>query len=345
MRPHRALLPLSWVYGLAVRTRNLFYDIGLLASTDVGVPVISVGNITAGGTGKTPVVAETVRILRDAGMRPAVISRGYGRTTRGTVVVCDGKKILADAAEAGDEPLLLAGLTGHAIVICDEQRVRGARTAIDRFRADVIVLDDGFQHRAMYRTTDIVLVDVHQPPYTTPLLPAGYLREPVSALERASAMVATKAPDAAAADAVLQHPSLSIVSERFSAGFVPTGLRNLSGGARQSLEILKGHSAVAVCGIAVPESFRRTLTECGVTVQELIEFPDHHRFTGSDIDRILASYRSSSADLLLTTEKDAVRLQPFLSRFSTVPASAVMMEVRFHQQDAWSAFIRKSAGR
>lgn len=345
MRPHPLLFPLSLLYGLAVRTRNLFYDIQLLRSTDVGVPVISIGNITAGGTGKTPIVAETVRLLREAGMRPAVISRGYGRASTGMVTVCDGKNVLAGVEEAGDEPLLLARLTGNAIVVCDEHRVRGAQYAVKEFGADVIVLDDGFQHRAIRRTADIVLADVQQPPYGTMLLPAGYRREPMSSLRRASAVVATKARDATAATAMFLDPGMEFTGAQFSAGFHPGGIRNIIGGIRQSLEILKGHSAIAVCGIAVPESFRTTLASCGVTVKEMFAFPDHHPFTQQDVGKIIAAFHASSADFILTTEKDAVRLMPFAEQLSTLPVSALIMEVSFHQPDAWKAFIMKSIGR
>lgn len=345
MRPHALLLPLSWLYGPIVRMRNLFYDMQWFTSVDVGVPVISIGNITVGGTGKTPVVAETVRILREAGMRPAVISRGYGRSSHGTIAVSDGTRILASVAEAGDEPILLAGLTGNAVIVCDEQRVRGARFAVKEFDADVIVLDDGFQHRAIRRTVDVVLADVQQPPFDTMLLPAGYRREPMSSMVRASAVIATKAPNAAAADVMLKDPALQFSGERFSAGFSPTGIRNIAGGIRQSLEILKGHSAVAVCGIAVPESFRRTLQACGVTVKEMLDFPDHHTFTPDDVQRIIAAFHEASADFILTTEKDAVRLQRYTEQFAALPASAVLMEVQFHQPEQWRSFILKSVGR
>lgn len=341
MSPNRLLLPLSWLYGAGVRLRNLAFTIGILPQTDVGVPVISVGNITAGGNGKTPMTAEIVSLLRAKGKRPAVVSRGYGRMTAGTVVACDGSKIVATAAEAGDEPLLIARLTNNAIVIADEDRVRGARHAINEFGADVIVLDDGFQHRYIQRTLDIVLVDAGQPPFNTALLPAGYRREPLSSMRRASAVVVTKCSVADEADAIRTGIAAEYEGPFFSAGYSVSGLRHVFGGVRQSTDILKGQTAVAVSGIASPDGFRRVLEGCGVTIKRFFAFPDHHRYEEREADLIVKAFKTTKADFLLTTEKDAVRLETFEEKLVMLPVSALTMQVTIHQRSAWEQYILK----
>ena len=172
--------------------RNWLFDIGILKSVDVGVPVISVGNITAGGTGKTPIVENIAKIFIEQGKKVAIVSRGFGRASRGTVVVSDGKNILAKAKDAGDEPLYLAQRFNSVIVVVDEQRVRGAQLAVTKYGAEIILLDDGFQHRYLKRDIDIVLMDSQNSPFVTSLLPAGYRREPLRSLQRANAIIWTK---------------------------------------------------------------------------------------------------------------------------------------------------------
>ncbi len=183
----KLLVPFSRVYGAIVAARNFFYDRGLFTITAVGTPVISVGNITAGGTGKTPLVEYIVRTILDSGARPAVLSRGYRRTTTGTVTVSDGVKVLADADRAGDEPAQIARKFPGCVVVVDEDRVRGARFLESAFHPDVIVLDDGFQHRALRRDLDIVVVA--DGAGGSGLLPSGDGREPESSLRRADIVV------------------------------------------------------------------------------------------------------------------------------------------------------------
>jgi len=339
VKPHWILFPFSIVYGLVVWLRNLFFEIGVLHSVDVGVPVISIGNNTAGGTGKTPLVVDVVRILMESGKKPAVISRGYGRVTHGTIVVCNGSDLLATAASAGDEPIQIARMTGHAIVIVDEDRVRGARKAIKDFGADVIVLDDGFQHRYLQRTKDIVLIDAQQPPFETMMIPAGYRRESMGSLKRADAIIVTKSESVSAAGVLLNDRRIDFEGEKFSSSYQPVGIKHLFGGIEQSLEILKGRTAVVFCGIAKPESFLKQLNACGVIIQYSEVFPDHHRFTDADISSVINRFQSSSADFILTTEKDAARLDEFEDRLTTLPVSALMMNVDVHQKEEWKQYL------
>lgn len=339
MNPHPALFLFSLLYGLVIWLRNLFFDIGIFKSVDVGVPIISIGNITTGGTGKTPVVKNVAHIFLDAKKKTAIISRGYRRNTKGTVVVCDGNVILSDANASGDEPLLLAQQLKSAIVIVDEDRVRGAAKAIKEFGAEIIILDDGFQHRSIKRTKDIVLIDSQRSPFEEMLLPSGYRREFKSSFLRADAVIVTKVQDEKNAKEILTDDFLQTVQHKFSSSFQPSGVKHLFGGVQQSTDILKGHTAIAVCGIADPKSFERTLATCGVVVKKFIEFPDHHSFTKQDVDRIIRSFNEQKTDFILTTEKDAVRLKQFELELKNLPFSAIAMDVVIHQHDEWKKFL------
>jgi tetraacyldisaccharide 4'-kinase len=339
VKPHWLLFPLVPLYGVVSILRNWFFDIGIVRSVDVGVPVISIGNITTGGTGKTPIVKNVAMIFLESGKRVAIISRGYGRNTKGTVVVCNGKDVLADANSAGDEPLLLAENVRDAIVIVDEDRVRGSKRAINDFGADVIVLDDGFQHRHIKRTKDIVLIDAHHSPFDTMLLPAGYRRESKSSFSRVDAVVVTKANTAAEAAIEMERSELVPIGHKFSSSFRPIAVHHLFGGVKQSLEILKGHSAVALCGIAKPESFQQSLHLCRVNVKKYFNFPDHYRFTTMDVENVLRAFQNSKADYIMTTEKDAVRLREFEKDLKQVPIFVLKMDVAIHQSDEWKKYL------
>lgn len=339
MKPHSFLFPLALLYGAVIWLRNLFFDIGIFKTIDVGVPVISVGNLTAGGTGKTPIVKEIAALLTDSGKRVAVISRGYGRESSGTVVVSDGRNILTDTLSSGDEPMMIARSLPNVIVISDEDRVRGARKAIDEYFAEVIVLDDGFQHRRIKRTKDIVLMDAQQMPFDTMLLPAGYRREPMSSLQRADAVLVTKSKGNEHAESLLNDERLSSVQHRFSSSFVPSGIRHFSGGVKQSLDILKGHSVILLCGIASPESFRNTVESCGAVVKEMFAFGDHHQFTKNELKAAVDSLHRNEADFILMTEKDAVRFAGIAGSTGHLPISSVVMDVEFHQADQWKRFV------
>ena len=338
MKPHPLLFPFSLIYGCVVRVRNWFFDIGILKSVDVGVPVISVGNITAGGTGKTPMVIAIGNMLIDAGKKVGVISRGYGRTSSGTLVVNDGVHILADALTGGDEPLLIARRLKGAIVIVDEQRARAALKGVKEYGVDVIILDDGFQHRYVKRDIDIVLMDENNSPFNTALLPAGYRREPLRNLKRASAVVVTKVHSEISANSLLTRKEVT-TQNKYSSSFQATGIRHVLGDVEQSLALLKGHSAVAVSGVAQPEGFLREIESKGVKIKKTFSFSDHHRYTKEEIVSILNSFIKEKTDFILTTEKDGVKLEAFKNEFNGVPAFALVMNIAIHQQGQWKNYI------
>jgi tetraacyldisaccharide 4'-kinase len=317
------------VYGAGVSLRRLGYDRGLVPIERLPVPVASVGNVTVGGTGKTPTARHVAALLSAAGRRPAIVSRGYGgRHASGPgrrgipLVVGDGRSVLASAADAGDEPVLLAGRAGVPVVVCPD-RVAAGRLAIERFGADSLVLDDGFQHRRLARDLDLVLVDGRRGLGNGRLLPAGPLREPASALARAHVILLTKRAKSGTRDRFSTTEGAGILSRVralapraavFEADYRPVGLRPLAPSGGTPLPIapagrpLEGRRVAALSGLADPSSFHDVLARLGAREVRPLVFPDHHRYVDADLARIAAA--AAEADVLVTTEKDAVKLEP-----------------------------------
>jgi tetraacyldisaccharide 4'-kinase len=306
------LASLSFLYGLGVRLR-WGWRRGIGAESLPG-RVVSVGGLTAGGSGKTPAVAALALRAVSEGRKVSVLSRGYGgRRRNSTLVVSDGNRVLAGAGEAGDEPRMLAGMLPHVPVVVSRKRSRAGRLAHREWGVDLFILDDGFQHRALARDVDLVLLDANDPAGNGHLLPWGPLREPLSALGRADAVVLTRSNPALEgrepADELLSRfPGLLRVRSRH----VPSGAVFPNRGRRYEPGYLKGLRVAAFCGIARPEVFLGSLEDLGVEVAAFKRFRDHHAFTASDAGDLVGLFRSSKADALITTEKDWVRVGAFL---------------------------------
>jgi len=290
------------LYGALVRRRNLHYD-RPGATRGVALPVISVGNLTVGGTGKTPLVAWLVRWLLDQGRSPAVVSRGYGgKARRGPLVVSRGDGPLCPARRCGDEPWLLAASLPGARVVVGSDRVAGAEAA-QREGADCVVLDDGFQHRRLARDLDLLLLAADDPFGNGRLLPAGPLREPVEGLARADVVLATgcgPAQDLAPIERAvrLHNPAAPVLA----AGHRAVGFFDPRGD-----EHARPQRAVAFCGIGNPERFRADLLARGVEVVEFRTFRDHHRFSSGELGDLRRRSEHRQARLV-TTEKDLARI-------------------------------------
>jgi len=298
---------LSLPYGAAVRARNRLFDLGALPQHDVGCPVVSVGNLTVGGTGKTPMAIRVAGMLRDRGMRPAVLSRGYGgKSTAGVLVVSDGRQPLAGPDEAGDEPVLVARRLPGVPVLAGTKRAVTGRYARENFGADVLVLDDGFQHRWIRRDLDIVLLDSRRPLGNGFLLPRGPLREPPASLERAGIVVLTRSEDRSDP---LDGSLAGLLAGRpvLRTRIRPTKLV-ATDGTEMPLSHLAGRKAFAFAGIARPESFRQTLEGLGACLAGFRALPDHHRYGAENVRQIERALDESGADILVTTEKDGVKL-------------------------------------
>ncbi|WP_224249533.1 tetraacyldisaccharide 4'-kinase [Hyalangium gracile] len=290
---------LSWGYGLGVRLRGALYDAQVLSGELVeGLRVISVGNLNVGGTGKTPAVLHLAGMLVRAGRKVGILTRGYGRQSTEPLTFT-GTEPLPSVEQAGDEPLLLARRCPEARVLVGADRRELARRARDEFGLEVVLLDDGFQHRRLARDEDVVVVDEAAGFGNGRMLPRGPLREPLSALRRATLFWVRSASAPGPRLPPLPGPQ---VRTRYE----PTAWVDPSG-AQHPPEALTGVPVVAMAGLARPGNFLRTLRQLGAVIQDAALYPDHHRFTASELRDVEARAARHGARVV-TTEKDAVRL-------------------------------------
>jgi tetraacyldisaccharide 4'-kinase len=297
---------LSIPYGWIVRAKAFSYSTGLCGSKRLPCPVISVGNITVGGTGKTPLVIMLAKGLMDRGIATAILSRGYKRKGSAGPLVSDGKALLLSPEESGDEPFQMAKTLKKIPVLIGKDRFANGQLALKRFNIRGVLLDDGYQHLQLHRDLNILLIDSGIGFGDRHLLPRGILREPLEHLRRAHLFLITKVEDpenCRPLEKLLReiHPSLPI----FHSHYEPLGLI-ASDGAEVGLGVLKGKKILAVSGIANPAYFSFLLRKCGVEIIREMMFPDHHRFTPKDL--IAIEKESGGVDWIVTTEKDSVRL-------------------------------------
>src|SRR2546421_1009131 len=324
------LYGLSKVFQLAIKFRRFLYNVRILRDSTLGVQVIAIGNLTVGGTGKTPVVEKFARELRDQGRNVAILSRGYRSKptpfhewllnkalfrddTTPPRVVSDGKSLVLDSEMAGDEPYMLASNLKDVVVLVDKDRVKSGRYAIEKFGCDTLLLDDGFQYwKLRGRRLDIVLIDRHEPFGNERLLPRGTLREPPSHLARASTIFITKS------DGKTEELRKRIAQVNPSAGIIecihhPLYLEDVFTGQQIGLEFFKGRKVASLSGIAQPESFEKSLVKLGAELVYAKRFADHHRFTQQEILNAINRSKKRQAEAIITTQKDAVRF-PKLDR-------------------------------
>ncbi len=325
-RNWRRLRPLLWpvamLYWGVSWWRNLFYRIGFFISRRAAVPVVSIGNLSVGGTGKTPATIYVAGLLLDLGYRVGVLSRGYRRESTGTLLVADSKRILATVAESGDEPLLLARRLPGAPVVVDEDRFRGAAFMVQSCPVEVIVLDDGFQHRGLERDCDLVLLDATAPRSAYRIFPYGSLRESVAGLRRADLVLWTRtelsSPPDALVDRLVEYDVLQVTS-RMEA---QAQLQAVGAGPDLTAKELRERHIVAFCGVAQPHTFYHALMKLGLEPEEVRYFPDHHRYSATDLAQ-LAALAVDEGWVLITTEKDAVKLPPDFTALQRVYALRV----------------------
>jgi tetraacyldisaccharide 4'-kinase len=320
----RLLLALSWLYRLIVQSRLLLYRHGILRHHSLGCQVISIGNLTVGGTGKTPIVETFARALVKQGRKVAILSRGYKsesppfwqklRNLFGLQpdanpprVVSDGKSLLLDSSTSGDEPFMLATNLPNVVVIVDKNRVKAGRYAVKKFGCDTLILDDGFQYMKLKHRLDLVLVDRTNPFGNRQMLPRGLLREPVRNIRRASYLFITKSrgngePDLKAELRAL-NPTAEIIECRHSA----KRLQDVFSGERKPLETLQGLEIAAVSAIAQPKGFEDELVRLGAKLLYHKRYADHHRYSQMEIIEFINKSIERGAKAIVTTEKDAVR--------------------------------------
>lgn len=342
------LAPLSALYGAVTWTRLLLYDRGLLRVSPIRAPVISVGNITTGGTGKTPLVEFIARALARKGKKVCVLTRGYGRDNGGQrVVVSNGQSLLANAKVAGDEPRLLAeSLQGIAAVICDADRKAAGDWAIRNLNSEAFVLDDGFQHLGLRRNLNIVAIDATNPWGHGHLLPWGRLREPKHQLSRANCVVITRAQQVAEVTN-LRREIEGLVRDMpiFTSRMTVRGLRRIADELSMDQALLDGRGpelslpVAAFCGIGNPASFFAQLRNAGYEPVSTSVFRDHHKYTNNDITEIVAKAKEAGAFSLITTAKDAVKLRHFPVE---LPCYALEIEISIDDESGFLELVNSS---
>lgn len=333
---------LSGIYEFAVSTRLMLYRNRILRERNLGCLVVSIGNLTVGGTGKTPVVEKFARSLQDGGRRVAILSRGYKSVKQpflkrlaGTLqgkneidpprVVSDGKSLLLDSKTAGDEPYMLAANLRDIPVVVDKDRVKSGKHAISEFNCDTLILDDGLQYLRLRHRLDIVLVDRWHPFGTERLLPRGTLREPPRNLKRASYIFITKCNGEPNDELIERIRKYNRTAEIIECEHRPRYLQHLETRSSLPLEALRGKRVGTVSAIAVPESFEDGVRKLGATIEATCRFMDHHRFTEQEIITFINCCVESDVDMIVTTEKDAVRF-PRLGRLD-VPIYFLRVEI------------------
>ena len=328
------LYPVSLIYACITGVRNLFFDVRLFRTNKLSVPVVSVGNITTGGTGKTPAVMYIARMLQSDGHTVGIISRGYKRSSRGYVVVSDGARIFADARKGGDEPVMLAHSLPGVVVAVDEKRYRGGKFLIEDYGVDVIVMDDGFQHRALSRDLDIVLINASRPDHLRAHLPAGRLRERLRSLRRADLVIMSNYNGEEMLRSTEQLLRRYTTVPVVGSGIKPVDCIDVVRNSEVPIQSVVTKKAYLFTGIAEPGKFRRTVNEAGITIGGMRDYPDHYHFNERDMDVLFDEARRSGADLLLTTEKDAVRLHPYKHLFNeNIPLYALKVSFTMTQDD------------
>lgn len=341
----------SLLYGAATASRNALYDHGMLPTRGVDRPVISIGNITAGGTGKTPMTVQLAKLLKSFGLKVLIVSRGYKSIgEKAGAVVNDGKRLLCDVRTAGDEPYLMACLLLQVPVMVGQNRFETARRGVKLFAPDVILLDDAFQHQAMLRDINLVLLDANLPLGNGHLLPRGPLREPLSGLNRADAIVFTRSGTfqrivhSDLAHLLSTKPVFHCRHITVLRGMVPAGQsldHMVMVSEKDSIATtLQGRPVFAFSGLANNPNFFSSISKMGADVRGTAGFPDHHYYSNGEISELLRRAGQLDSHALITTDKDFVRLPRLTSVKLDVFVLGVEIDFR-EDMDRWQGFIRQ----
>ncbi len=337
------LSALAPVYCIGLELYLLPYHLGVRKRRRLPCPVLCIGNLTTGGTGKTPMTQALCRLLRTAGKRVVVLSRGYGGDNEyGCAIVSDTERLLLNAQESGDEAFLLAStLPGIPVVVGKDRRLTGA-LACERFQPDVIVLDDGMQFWQLHRDLDIVLLNACEPFDNGWTFPRGLLREPPSHLRRAGIVVLTNAHRAGTTQITAVRQQVAKLAPGcpiFTADLAPTELRDLTGKMNCSSSWLQGKKVAALSALGNPTSFEAMLESLGVSLVARFRFRDHKAITHDELTQVCQEAQSAGAEAIVTTEKDAVKLDP---HGTMLPMLALQVEMRIDGEPALWDVVEKA---
>jgi len=337
------LYALSFVYERLVQLRLYLYRRRIFRERALGCLVISIGNLTVGGTGKTPIVEKFARALQTGGRRVAILSRGYKSVPRPSKrswvdrlrrndldpprVVSDGNSILLDSLTAGDEPYMLAHNLKDVIVLVDKDRVKSGLFAIDKWKVDTLLLDDGLQYLHLKHRLDIVLVDRQAPFGNEFLLPRGTLREPPRNLRRASYIFITKNTGQPNDELLERIRRYNRTAEVIECAHQPLYLQNVFTGEKLALEHLRDRFVGSICGIAAPDSFEDGLRKLGARIDLAKRYIDHHRYTKAELTSFINRCLRRDLEMIITTEKDAVRMPPLPEAEVKVPLYFLRVEI------------------
>ncbi|MBT8361246.1 MAG: tetraacyldisaccharide 4'-kinase [Desulfobacterales bacterium] len=341
--------PFGPFYALAMKFRAFLYRKGVFTIHHLPIPVISVGNLTMGGSGKTPFVVYLAKFLQQRGFKPAVISLGYrGRSKEPVTIVSDGQRILSDPLSCGDEPYLIAHSTHGVVVATGKKRIHPCKKVIESFNCNIILLDDAFQHLAVSRSIDLVLFDVHTFAGNSRVFPGGELREPVSALNRCDAFILT---GVTGSNQERTEKCSELLAHKFTekpifkvSRFYPNAVKHTLTGSSISAVVIPlenlPQNLFCICGIAKPERFRQSLNDAGINIGDFKMFPDHCNYTQDIVETLRRQVIETAASGILTTEKDMTKL----ARLDFGDITIYTLPLTFDSNEALEDFILSKIG-
>ncbi len=329
---------LSIIYRIITDIRNLCYNTGIFKIHKYSIPIISVGNITTGGTGKTPFIIYLIEKFNGLYKNIAVVSRGYGRESKGLQIVSDGDGNIVDANVGGDEPVLIAGKFPNIPVIVSEDRKKGIELAVDKYNADLVLLDDAFQHRKVHRACDIVLVNANYPISKDKILPLGNLREGANSLNRADFILITKIDNTNNIQDQIDYLK-NFKSEVFLAKYSNSNITKLNLDSEKNIVDLKDTPIIAFSGIADPDSFKLDLQKSGLILKEFMSFKDHKKYEKKEIYKLINVAENHKCKNIVTTEKDLVKLN--MKNFEKYNLFVVAMKIEVLDEKMFLKKIQK----
>jgi tetraacyldisaccharide 4'-kinase len=335
------LIPLAPVYGFIILIRNLLFDKNIFKAVRVKSKIISVGNLTVGGSGKTPLVIYLIELLKSTNRKVGVLSRGYGRSSIGYLLVSDGMKMLSTVDQSGDEIYHTATETGVPAAVC-ERRVQGAKRLSKDTGVDTIVLDDAFQHRWIKRDIDLLIIEQSflnsDDRFLQSYLPAGIMREGFESINRADAVVLNR--KFSEKEKVLTKRKIYFKDKKvFTSYYRAIGFTDVIKKIDYSIEDFIGQKGLIVSGIASPESFLKVLNQAGVEINNQIIFRDHKEYTLKEVQQIRKRFYSTNSHSVITTEKDAVKLAKYSREFDDIDIFYLKINLCMDDEESFRQYI------